>query len=66
MDKAGPDRRRTLMKKLLMLGVLTALSAFSQSSVETVVTPEPTTIGLMALGLAGVGYSAWRQKRKKK
>lgn len=28
-------------------------------------TPEPGTIVLLATGLAGVGYAAWRRNRKK-
>lgn len=60
------------MKKLLVIAVLSACTMFGlQSSSPPTVgdstspTPEPATIGLMAVGMAGIGYSAWRQKRKK-
>jgi PEP-CTERM motif len=30
-----------------------------------VVTPEPSTIIMLATGLAGVGFAAWRRNRKR-
>lgn len=30
-----------------------------------VVTPEPNTIVLLAAGLAGIGFAAWRRNRKR-
>jgi hypothetical protein len=55
--------------KLLITGILSAGAALCQSSGETTVpvavTPEPATFGLMALGLGAVGFSAWRQKKKR-
>jgi hypothetical protein len=45
-----------------MFGLQTSIPTDSDGQTAT---PEPATIGLMAVGLAGIGYSAWRQKRKK-
>lgn len=56
------------MKKLLVIGILSGLSLFAQSSVPSVpppsAAPEPAAIALMGLGMAGIGFAAWRQKKK--
>ncbi len=42
------------------------LAAFAPFALaDSVVTPEPGTIALMATGLAGIGFAAWRARRKK-
>jgi len=43
-----------------------AFSQVADDSGGTTVTPEPSMIGLVAAGLAGVGVVAWRRNRKKK
>jgi hypothetical protein len=48
---------------LLLLG-LAAFAPFALAQ-DTVVTPEPSTMVLLATGLVGVGFAAWRRKRNK-
>jgi PEP-CTERM motif len=52
------------MKTSLLLLGLAAFAPFALAS-DTVITPEPGTIALMATGLAGLGLAAWRAKHKK-
>jgi hypothetical protein len=51
------------MKTSLILLGLAAFAPFALA--DTVVTPEPGTVGLLATGLAGIGFAAWRARRKK-
>ncbi|MGA2769706.1 MAG: PEP-CTERM sorting domain-containing protein [Bryobacteraceae bacterium] len=51
------------MKISLFLLGLVAFAPFALA--DEVVTPEPSTIALLATGLAGIGFAAWRAKRKK-
>ena len=63
------------MKRVLALAILTATAMFAlqttapsvdgDSSSDGNFVPEPATIGLMAAGLAGVGFAAWRQKKNR-
>ncbi|MGA2715721.1 MAG: PEP-CTERM sorting domain-containing protein [Bryobacteraceae bacterium] len=52
------------MKISLFLLGLAAFAPFALAT-DTVITPEPGTVALMATGLAGMGFAAWRAKRKK-
>jgi hypothetical protein len=59
--------RKKLMKTLVLLVVLTASSLMAQDDRDSGPSPvpEPATIVLMGVGLAGVGFAAWRKNRKK-
>ncbi len=47
---------------MFLLGML-AFAPFAFA--DTVVTPEPSTMAMLATGIAGLGFAAWRAKRKK-
>ncbi len=49
---------------LLVLG-LAAFAQFALAVGDTVVTPEPGTVVLLATGLAGMGFAVWRRNRNK-
>jgi hypothetical protein len=49
---------------LFVLG-LAAFAQFALAQTDTVVTPEPGTIVLLTVGLAGMGFAAWRRNRRK-
>jgi hypothetical protein len=53
------------MKQLVIIAICTGATLCAQSTGPVAVTPEPASIGLMAVGFAAIGYGAWRQKRKK-
>jgi len=60
------------MKKLLAIGVLAALGLMGQDGAPDgdsddggSPVPEPATIGLMGVGIAAIGFAAWRKNRKK-
>ena len=47
---------------------LLGMAAFAQLALaqhDTVITPEPGTIVLLTVGLAGMGFAAWRRNRSK-
>jgi len=54
------------MKGMLLSILMTALAqaAFAQS-LDSVTTPEPGTVALFSIGLAGIGFAAWRRNRHK-
>jgi hypothetical protein len=45
---------------LLILGTFSPLLAS-----DSVITPEPATMAMMATGLAGLAFVTWRKRRKK-
>jgi hypothetical protein len=49
---------------LLIVAVSAGLSVFAGTTDGNFATPEPATIGLIAVGLGGVGYVAWRRRRR--
>lgn len=49
---------------LCLLGTI-ALLAEAVDQGTPAPTPEPSTIIMLATGLAGVGYAAWRRNRKR-
>jgi len=54
------------MKTLLFAFALAALTLPSQAlASDSVITPEPGTVGLMVAGMAGMGFVAWRRNRRK-
>ncbi len=54
------------MRTVLFAVAVAALAAPAYAlGFDSVVTPEPGTIGLMAAGLAGMGFVAWRRNRNK-
>jgi hypothetical protein len=54
------------MKTFRFVLAMAALTSplYAQGS-DSVITPEPGTVGLMVLGLAGMGIAAWRRNRNK-
>jgi Na+/glutamate symporter len=54
------------MKNLLFALAVAAFTIPTQAlAVDSVITPEPGTVGLMVAGLAGIGIAAWRRNRNK-
>ncbi|HEY1341844.1 MAG TPA: PEP-CTERM sorting domain-containing protein [Bryobacteraceae bacterium] len=53
--------------RLLMLLTLSSCvcSLFAQPSDTAAVTPAPSSIVLLAVGMAGVGLATWRRNRKR-
>jgi PEP-CTERM motif-containing protein len=49
---------------LCFLGCFALLAAFGDTGSPPVI-PEPSTIIMLATGLAGVGFAAWRRNRKR-
>jgi hypothetical protein len=39
--------------------------AFSDDSGGIEVTPEPSLVALLTVGMAGIGFAAWRRNRKR-
>ena len=50
---------------LCLLGSVALLADNSTDQGTPAVTPEPSTIIMLATGLAGVGFAAWRRNRKR-
>ena len=50
---------------LCLLGTVALLADNNDDQGSPAVTPEPSTIIMLATGLAGVGYAAWRRNRKR-
>jgi len=50
---------------LCLLGAAALLADNNDDQGSPAVTPEPSTIIMLATGLAGVGYAAWRRNRKR-
>ncbi len=54
------------MKQLIVVLAVAAFAIPTQAlALDSVITPEPGTIGLMVGGLAGLGLVAWRKNRNK-
>jgi hypothetical protein len=53
-----------LMRVVLMTFVFCFL-AFSDDSGGPPVIPEPSLVGLLTVGMAGIGFAAWRRNRKR-
>jgi len=54
------------MKTLLAAFAIAALTIPTHAlASDSVITPEPGTVGLMVAGIAGMGIAAWRKNRKK-
>jgi PEP-CTERM motif-containing protein len=53
--------------RIIGLGLLCCFAALGLDSDQgnPLVTPEPSTIVMLATGLAGVGFAAWRRNRKR-
>ena len=55
--------------RIIGLCLLCSLAALGDSEPDTgvppAVTPDPSTIIMLATGLAGVGVAAWRRNRKR-
>lgn len=53
--------------RIIGLGLLCCFAVFGLDSDNgnPLVTPEPSTIVMLATGLAGVGFAAWRRNRKR-
>ncbi len=54
--------------RIIGLCLLCSLAVLGDSESDTgnpAVTPEPSTIIMLATGLAGVGVAAWRRNRKR-
>jgi len=46
----------------LTLALAAALPLLADNS-DSVITPEPGTVGLLVIGIAGMGIAAWRRNR---
>jgi len=57
------------MKISRVIGMALALAcsglAYAQGDIGPLVTPEPSTAVMLAAGVAGLGYLAWRRNRRK-
>ena len=54
------------MKTLLAAFAIAALTIPTHAlASDSVITPEPGTVGLMVAGIAGMGIAAWRKNRTK-
>lgn len=53
--------------RIIGLGLLCCFAVFGLDNGDgnSAVTPEPGTIIMLATGLAGVGFAAWRRNRKR-
>ena len=54
------------MKAILFGGIMLAcaLPAYCQA-LDTATTPEPSTLVMLSIGVAGIGLAAWRRSKKK-
>ena len=63
-DLACPNDRIEDLMKFHLLALL--LFAFTPHAFgDTVVTPEPGTMAMLGIGVAVLGFAAWRANRKK-
>lgn len=54
------------MKAILLVLILAAFAQFAFGQLQdTAPIPEPSTIAMLSIGLAGFGLAAWRRSRKK-
>lgn len=63
------------MKRMIAIGLLAGLSLLADDgspkgepdgvSDGSAAVPEPATIGMLGLGMAGIAFGAWRKRRKK-
>jgi len=63
------------MMRLIAIGLLAGLSLMADDGSPkgppvvvadgTAAVPEPATIGMLGLGMAGIAFGAWRKSRKR-
>jgi hypothetical protein len=50
--------------RVLQCGLLLMVLARLALAADSVITPEPGTAVLLAVGIAGLGFAAWRRRKK--